>query len=322
MAQELSDLGKRCASTQQIGGEGVAEQVGPFELRVQAGALERAIDDTVDGAGADQATQRRPHADKDPPRRAGRTNVTQIVDQRRTDVRRQRQSPQSLALASDYNLTALPVQILQGQGDDLPSAQPQTGQEQQDRIVPLTDRRAAIAKREHLLDLSRRKRLGQVRQAPVGHPRHRASEIGRDRAPLLQKAQKRAQCGDHQLSPATASRLAATDNEAMNIDRAQLIEPHRLASKSFDQKASNNRQIVVQGRRREATLRPQVAPEVLGEVTQRGPISLWRAGLNATEVTQVSEQLPPRRRLATPHMTPAATDRMKLAKELLINHIP
>ena len=122
MAQELSDLGKRCASTQQIGGEGVAEQVGPFELRVQAGALERAIDDTVDGAGADQATQRRPHADKDPPRRAGRTNVTQIVDQRRTDVRRQRQSPQSLALAADDNLATLPVQIVQGHGNHFAAA--------------------------------------------------------------------------------------------------------------------------------------------------------------------------------------------------------
>jgi len=97
----------------------------------------------------------------------------------------------------------------------------------------------------------------------------------------------------------------------MNIDRAQLIEPHRLASKSFDQKASNDRQDSCSGSPVRGHARTQVAPEILDEVTQRGPISVWRAGPNATEVTQVSEQLPPRRRLATPHMTPAAPDCMK-----------
>jgi hypothetical protein len=125
---------------------------------------------------------------KNRPRRAAGTNVTQIVDQRRADVRRQRQSPQPLALAADENLAPFPIQIVQGQGDDFSGAQTEARQNQQDRIVALADWRAAIARRKHPLDLFRRERLGQMRQAPVSDPRHSASEIRRDRAPLLQKA--------------------------------------------------------------------------------------------------------------------------------------
>ena len=39
--------------------------------------------------------------------------------------------------------------------------------------------------REHPLDLFRRKQLRQVRQTPVGNPRHRAGKISRDRTPLM-----------------------------------------------------------------------------------------------------------------------------------------
>jgi hypothetical protein len=60
----------------------------------------------------------------------------------------------------------------------------------------------------------------------------------------------------------------------------------------------------------------------LGEITQWGPISLWREGPNATEVAQVTEQLPTRRRLATPHMALAATGCVKMAEEFLIKRIP
>ena len=241
MTQELSDLRQRSASTQQIGGEGVAQQVGPFERWVQTGALEGAANDTVDGGGADQAAQRRTHADEDPSYRTAGTSVTQIVDQRRADVRRQRQSHEPLALAADENLAPLPIQIVQGHGDDLSSAQSEARQKQQDRIVAFTDWHAAITRHEHPFDLFRRNRLGQMRKAPVGYPRHGAGEIHRNRAPLSQKAQKRTQRGDHQLSAATASRLSVTYNKTLNVDRAQFVELHRLAVKPLDEKTSNDR---------------------------------------------------------------------------------
>jgi len=71
------------------------------------GALERAIDDQSTALGPTRPRNGARMRIKDPSRRADRTNVTQIVDHARTDVRRQRQSPQSLALAADDNLTAL-----------------------------------------------------------------------------------------------------------------------------------------------------------------------------------------------------------------------
>src|ERR1700737_2725012 len=102
--------------------------MGPFELRAQTGARERPTNDTVNSDRTNQAAQRRSHADEAPSRRAGWTNTTQIIDQRRTDVRRQRQSSEPLALAADDNLAPLPIQIVQGQGDDLSSAQHGAGQ--------------------------------------------------------------------------------------------------------------------------------------------------------------------------------------------------
>jgi len=54
------------------------------------------------------------------------------------------------------------VQIPQGHGDHFPGAQPETRQEQQDRIIPLAYRCAAIAAFEQLLNLFGRERLGQV----------------------------------------------------------------------------------------------------------------------------------------------------------------
>src|SRR5580658_5591722 len=137
---------------------------------------EGAANDTVDGGGADQAAQRRTHADEDPSYRTAGTSVTQIVDQRHADVRRQRQSHEPLALAADENLAPLPIQIVQGHGDDLSSAQSEARQKQQDRIVAFTDWHAAITRHEHPFDLFRRNRLGQMRKAPVGYAPARSIE--------------------------------------------------------------------------------------------------------------------------------------------------
>jgi len=59
VTQELADLPERGALAQQIGGEGVSQQVSAFELWVQPGAFKRATNDIADGSGADKAAQRR-----------------------------------------------------------------------------------------------------------------------------------------------------------------------------------------------------------------------------------------------------------------------
>jgi len=83
-----------------------------------------------------------------------------------------------------------------------------------------------------------------MRQTPAGDCRYRTGEIGHNHAALLQKAQKRAQCRDHQLGGAPTSLLGVAKDEAMNIDRSQFIESHCPTPKMLDQKAPHDRQIV------------------------------------------------------------------------------
>jgi hypothetical protein len=77
-------------------------------------------------------------ADKDLARRARGTGMTQILNQGRTYIPRQRQSFQSLTLAAHEYVAALPIQIIQGHGPHFSTAQPQARQEQQDRVIALT----------------------------------------------------------------------------------------------------------------------------------------------------------------------------------------
>jgi len=85
-----------------------------------------------------------------------------------------------------------------------------------------------------------------VRQAPVGNPWHRDREVGHNGSTLSQKAQKRSQCRDQQLSPTPAHRLGETMYESMNVDRTQFIESQCIASKALNQEAPNERQIIDQ----------------------------------------------------------------------------
>ena len=73
---------------------------------------------------------------------------------------RQRQSFQSLAFAAHENLAALPVQVVQGHGQHFAAAQTEASQEQQDCVITLAGRSAAIAAAQESLDLVWRERLG------------------------------------------------------------------------------------------------------------------------------------------------------------------
>src|ERR1700687_4826336 len=116
----------------------------PFKIGVQSGALQCATNDATNGAEA-KAVPRSFHADKDLARRTRRTNVTQIVDQCRTHIFRQRQSLQSLTFTAYNDLAALPVRVVQGHSKHFATAQTESSQEQQDRVIPLAGWRAAIA---------------------------------------------------------------------------------------------------------------------------------------------------------------------------------
>ena len=98
------------------------QQMRPFEIGVQSGALEGATNHTTNG-GLAKAAARGFQADKDLACRTRWTNPTQIANQSSAYIFRQRQSFQSLAFAADENLAALPVQVVQGHGQHFSAAQ-------------------------------------------------------------------------------------------------------------------------------------------------------------------------------------------------------
>jgi hypothetical protein len=51
MAQKLADLIERGASAQQVGGQGMTQQMRAFEIRGYSGALQSATNDTADVDG-------------------------------------------------------------------------------------------------------------------------------------------------------------------------------------------------------------------------------------------------------------------------------
>ena len=122
MAQQLTDLAQGGAAAQQIGGQGVSQQVRPLALGIQSGARQRAADDATDGRTC-QALVGRHHANKYPARGTRRTNFAEIARQRRTDVGGQRQPLQPLALAPHDKLAALP-EVWRAWKDVKPDAPP------------------------------------------------------------------------------------------------------------------------------------------------------------------------------------------------------
>src|SRR6266446_6388932 len=159
----------------------MTKEMRPFKIGVQSGALQCATNDTANGAQA-KAVPRSSHADKELARRTRRTNVTQIVHQRRTHIFRQRQSLKSLTLAAYHDLAVFPVRVVQGHSEHFATAQTESSQKQQNRVIALAGRRVAIAALKQSLNLFGRERLWQMRQSPVSDARHAGEKIGLDRS--------------------------------------------------------------------------------------------------------------------------------------------
>jgi hypothetical protein len=67
------------------------------------------------------------------------------------------------SFSPDGNLTSLPVEILQFQAHDLPGPESQSGQKQQDRLVPPSSYTFQITGSEDALDLLGSERFGKLR---------------------------------------------------------------------------------------------------------------------------------------------------------------
>ncbi len=77
--------------------------------------------------------------------------VAQVVDQRLTDRRRQREGGVVARLAlGDAEALPLPIDVVQPEGGDLPAAQPVAHQQHQDGVIPPAAGCAAVDAGQHL----------------------------------------------------------------------------------------------------------------------------------------------------------------------------
>ena len=99
-----------------------------------------------------------------------RAAVTQVVGQRLTSIRCQRQPIDPGTLAANHQLARPPVDVLEVQPGDLAAAQPQPRQQQHDRVVATADRCGAITAVKQQSDLPGCKPTGEIL------PRRRATD--------------------------------------------------------------------------------------------------------------------------------------------------
>ena len=113
-----------------------------------------AADDPADGL-AGQRPGRRDHRGEHLAERGGRAAVPQPVRDRGADVGRERQDVVLAALAADPDLAGAPVDVVQAEPGGFPGPQPEPGQQQDDRVVPLADRLVPVAGGQQRLDRAR-----------------------------------------------------------------------------------------------------------------------------------------------------------------------
>ncbi len=153
MAQDLADVLQRGPVAEHPGGEGMAQQVGPLEGRVQLGSCQRTVHEVPDGRGGRESPMRRIQADEDPPgRTAGGPTVAQVVRHGLSDLAGQRQGLASLSLAEHAHGSRMPVEIVERERCRFAAAQPQPGEQQEDGVVAPSGHSAAVTAAEDRLD--------------------------------------------------------------------------------------------------------------------------------------------------------------------------
>ena len=134
VAKERGDGLQRGPGAQQVRGGRVPEQMGPLAGRLDASASERVSDDSGDGGRASEGSDRCVVTQEEP--RAVRDLAYRDVGQERiAHLLRKRKSHLSPTLAEHTQGPALPVDVVQGQRDDVASAETEPGKEEEYRPV-------------------------------------------------------------------------------------------------------------------------------------------------------------------------------------------
>lgn len=157
MAQDLRDLGHRCAGADHLSPQGVAQQMRASDGRLESGSAETRANDGSDSPSSTELAHWGATAEEDPA--CGDDDdavVLEICAERLPDIRQQGQAVHGVALAADDNLSRPPPDVVELESGDLTRAQAETDQQEEDGAIATPGRRAQVAGVEQLLYLRRR----------------------------------------------------------------------------------------------------------------------------------------------------------------------
>ncbi len=126
MAQDLCDLAERGAATEHLGRQRVAQQVSPLRGRNDSSAAQGTTHYATDSTRAKQCALGGARSDEHITRVAVGAPMAQVVNQGRSDIRRQRQTICTLCGASDANGPFGPIKVIQRQVDHFAGTQSET----------------------------------------------------------------------------------------------------------------------------------------------------------------------------------------------------
>lgn len=299
MAQHLTDLAQRRASSEHLRRETMPEEVRPAHGGMEPGPSEGTTDDRRDRSRPRERTARSPHAKKHTAHGARRTIATEIAGHRLPDVCQQGEAivPEPF-FSADGDRAPSPVNVIELKCDHFPGAQPQTSEEEQDGTIATARRRLAVAGGEEPLDLVGGERFRNRGQPPVGHGEDGPGQVDADLAALKQEAQQRPEGRDHQLRPPGAPCTGMPSHERGDIGRAQCLDRRHGLAQLLGQKLAKVREVGLYRRRTQPSLGSQILLVAALKLRQWGLIDHTRRRDDSALCAKVSEQSAECRRAA------------------------
>lgn len=207
----------------------MAKQVGRAPARsFDSGLCKRMTNDMPNRGRRLKAVNRGIAPDEQTPGRTSRPTSLQIRDQSFADLVGQGQNIVSATLADYGNLGVAPVDVVQGQTDDLAGPQSEERQQQQNSVIAPASDRAAVATGEHRFDLIRLQPLRQARQAPGSDPGYSIGDIRGDDPGLIQIPRETAQSRNMDPCGRRAVGLTGVENKPVDVLETQRSKISRL----------------------------------------------------------------------------------------------
>ena len=130
---------------------------------------------------------------------AARATVAQIRGDRRADFRRQGKGGSLTAFPSDAHLSGLPVNIVELEKGHFTGTQPESREQEHDRVVAPAGRGAPIDTGQQLTDLVRPNRARDRWHRPVGDDGNGGGQIQRHRSAIARVPQEGPQRAGQEL---------------------------------------------------------------------------------------------------------------------------